>query len=79
MENTDATEKESKSSSIFGAAKPTDTAKREREIEERLQKQKEVPPPPKPAQESRSYGSSRGYEDSRDRRYEHDNKENREQ
>ncbi|XP_054708067.1 eukaryotic translation initiation factor 4B-like [Uloborus diversus] len=34
------------SSSIFGGAKPVDTAAREREIEERLAREKEVAPPP---------------------------------
>lgn len=33
--------------SIFGSAKPVDTAAREREIEERLAKQKDSRPPPR--------------------------------
>mgnify|MGYP000157991434 FL=1 len=65
------------SASIFGSAKPVDTAQREREIEERMMKQKDAPTN-KSTLESRGYGSSRGYEESVDRnRHNSDNKENK--
>lgn len=68
-----------KAVSIFGSAKPVDTAQREREIEEKLLKQKtELSQPKKSNLESR-YGSSQGYDEprERERKYSHDNKENR--
>ncbi|XP_052804881.1 eukaryotic translation initiation factor 4B-like isoform X2 [Mya arenaria] len=58
------------SASIFGSAKPVDTAQREREIEERMMRQKQEPAEKKSSLESRGYGSSRGYEDTRERRTE---------
>ena len=64
-----------KAASIFGSAKPVDTAQREREIEEKLLKQKTETAQPKSSLESRGYGSSKGYEEPR--KYEHDNKENK--
>lgn len=65
--------------SIFGSAKPVDTAQREREIEERLMKQRQEAPANKSTLESRGYGTSRGYEEPREqkRHDSHENKENR--
>ncbi|KAL4229145.1 Eukaryotic translation initiation factor 4B [Mactra antiquata] len=68
-------DKPKKAASIFGSAKPVDTAQREREIEEKLLKQKE-PTPVKSSLEARGYGGSRGYEEPKERKYE-GNKENR--
>lgn len=67
--------------SIFGSAKPVDTAQREREIEEKLLRQKQEGLQNKSSLESRGYGSSKGFEETPSREKKRhdssDNKENR--
>jgi translation initiation factor 4B len=54
---------ESSSASIFGAAKPVDTAKKEREIEEKLQQKREIKRDIKRENRSRTTSEKSGSED----------------